>query len=223
MFGVWQAGAWSVLCGSVTPELVVGVSAGCLNGYLIASGASAGDLRRYWLDGRRARLRGLHTNIREMMQHYRPRIPFAVTVTDPLRRTLRIFRDSEITWRHLAASCALPGVLPPQRLEGRWYFDGGLLDPVPVRAAAELGATAIVALNVLPGLRSRVLAPLARSLRRAAGYRGGAPDGARVYMLAPSRMLGGMRAALAWKRERVEGWWELGAEDAGSWAKNISL
>jgi predicted acylesterase/phospholipase RssA len=32
MFGAWQAGAWSVLARHFQPDLVVGASAGSLNG-----------------------------------------------------------------------------------------------------------------------------------------------------------------------------------------------
>ena len=68
----------------------------------------------------------------------------AVVVTDLLRLKPGIFRGSEVTWRHLAASCAVPLVLPQVRIDGRWYSDGGLLNPLPVYAAVELGATEIL-------------------------------------------------------------------------------
>lgn len=38
------------------------------------------------------------------------------------------------------ASTAIPGVLPPVRLGGRWYLDGGAVENTPIRQALALGA-----------------------------------------------------------------------------------
>jgi NTE family protein len=40
----------------------------------------------------------------------------------------------------ILASTAIPGVLPPVRLDGRWYIDGGVLNNCPISHAVELGA-----------------------------------------------------------------------------------
>ena len=95
------------------------------------------------------------------MSHYSPHAGIAVVLTDVARLKPRIFRGGEITWKHLAASCALPGVLPQYRIGGRWYSDGGLLNPLPVWAAAELGATRILALHALPRIPGAWLGYLA--------------------------------------------------------------
>src|SRR5579863_3753048 len=107
LFGAWQAGAWSALAERVRPDLIVGASVGSLNGYLIAGGASPDDLRDLWLDPGFGKFRDLQPNIRSMMTRFPLRTSFAITVTDLLRLKPKIFRDAEITWRHLAASCAL--------------------------------------------------------------------------------------------------------------------
>ncbi|PPE73516.1 patatin [Solimonas fluminis] len=46
------------------------------------------------------------------------------------------------------ASCALPGVFPPVKFDGRWMLDGGLVNPVPVSAARALGADVVIAVNL---------------------------------------------------------------------------
>ena len=97
-----------------------------------------------WLDPAFARFADLPSNIRRMMAHYTLRIPFAITATELPRMKPRIFRDSEITWQHLAASCALPLALPQVRIGTHWYSDGGLLGALPSWAAAELGAKRMV-------------------------------------------------------------------------------
>ena len=49
------------------------------------------------------------------------------------------------------ASCALPLFYPPAELDGRYYVDGGVADPLPVRRAAERGAERIIAIDVGAG------------------------------------------------------------------------
>src|SRR6201996_5618257 len=46
------------------------------------------------------------------------------------------------------ASCAVPGLLPPVEIDGRHYFDGGLVHSIPVGRAVALGATVVYVLHV---------------------------------------------------------------------------
>ena len=46
------------------------------------------------------------------------------------------------------ASCAVPGLLPPVAIDGEHYFDGGLVDSIPVGHAIALGARTIYVLHV---------------------------------------------------------------------------
>jgi NTE family protein len=216
LFGAWQAGAWRALAGRFAPDLVVGASVGSLNGYAIASGASADELARFWLRPENAKFRNLPANIQDLMARFSPRVEFAVVLTDAMRLKPKIFQGAEVTWRHLAASCAIPGVLRHYRLGGRWYTDGGLLNPLPVWAAVELGATRIIALNALP---PTLLRTLARGFWRVAGHRPPLPDGVKLVTLETDGALGSMGDALRWRRDNVERWMELGFETA----KTISI
>jgi NTE family protein len=213
LFGAWQAGAWAALAGRFQPELIVGASVGSLNGYAIACGASPEELRDMWLSEQYAGFSELSTNIRGLMERP-PRIDFAVVITDLWRLKPRIVRGPEVTWRHLAASCAVPILLPQVRIEGRLYSDGGLLNPLPVWAAVELGATEIVALHALPEVPSALLKPLALGFRAIFGVNPPLPDGVSIRTIVPSRRLGTMRDALRWKRENIERWLALGYQDA---------
>jgi len=53
---------------------------------------------------------------------------------------------------HLAdairASYAMPGIFKPVRIEGRWLFDGALVNPIPVSICRALGARYVIAVNV---------------------------------------------------------------------------
>ncbi len=48
----------------------------------------------------------------------------------------------------VAASCALPGLFPPQTILGRAYVDGAVVENLPVRLAASLAPGPIIAVNV---------------------------------------------------------------------------
>lgn len=53
------------------------------------------------------------------------------------------------------ASYALPGIFKPVKLNGRWLFDGALVNPVPVSVCRALGARYVIAVNLNFDLSSR--------------------------------------------------------------------
>ncbi len=214
LFGAWQAGAWAALAGRFQPDLIVGTSVGSLNGYAIACGASPERLRELWLTEQSAGFSQLTTSIRALTEHP-ARIDFAAVITDLLRLKPRIVRGPEVTSRHLAASCAVPFFLPQVRIDGRLYSDGGLLNPLPVWAAVELGATEIVALHALPEIPSPLLKPFVLAFRAMFGVNPPVPESVSLRTILPSRRLGSMHDAMRWKRENVERWLDLGYRDAG--------
>ncbi len=48
------------------------------------------------------------------------------------------------------ASCALPGILPPRLIRGRYYVDGAVVENLPLRIAATAGRGPIIAVNLNP-------------------------------------------------------------------------
>ncbi len=75
------------------------------------------------------------------------RIPFAAVALD-------LWSGESVVLRHgrlrdvVAASCAMPGALNPVKLDGRILVDGGWSETVPIRAARQLGADFVIAVNV---------------------------------------------------------------------------
>lgn len=221
MWTAWEAGAWSVLQDRFRPDLIVGASGGAWNGWAVAGGATSEELSRQWLDPALAKVMqfSLHRTgflnpapflefSRELFGRYRPRMPFALTIVElPSLRT-HIVRDGEITWKHLAASCAIPFGFPPVEIGGRLYVDGGLRGGLPLWAAEELGARRVLALNVLTGPMFKALRTVTRSKQHG--------NGLKVTLLEPSRKLGSIRDALVWNSSNVERWIELGRSDASS-------
>ena len=51
-------------------------------------------------------------------------------------------------WRKsIRASVAIPGVFSPERIDGQWLIDGGVVNPIPVSAARALDADIVIAVN----------------------------------------------------------------------------
>jgi NTE family protein len=231
MFGAYQAGAWNVLSQRFQPDLVVGASVGAINGWAIAGASSPEDLLAMWRDPATAGLMkfrmpfppwrgfldpaGLTRMVREWYTRFKPCVPYSATVVEvPRLRLVRVSHE-RITAEHILASCAVPFGYPPVRIDGKCYVDGGVLDILPLWAAAEMGATRVVAVNVLPLMPSRSLRGAVRLIR----LFGQKPAGIRdieVVTISPRSPLGSVRDALKWKPENVRRWIQQGEEDAGA-------
>ncbi|MFA5951294.1 MAG: patatin family protein [Hyphomicrobium sp.] len=53
------------------------------------------------------------------------------------------------------ASYALPGIFRPVKIDGRWLFDGALVNPIPVSVCRALGARHVIAVNLNIDISSR--------------------------------------------------------------------
>ncbi len=167
--GAYEAGCWQTLHeAGFKPDLVVGTSAGALNGAMIVAGGEPEDLRRWWTSVRpkdviRARRdvwrirrwRGLKdlTPLGRLLAEHLPLedlhaspMEFMVTAVDIETGQEVAFSGRELRIEHLMASCALIPGIPPVRIDGRTYVDGGHWTPFPLRRALEDGATKIHAL-----------------------------------------------------------------------------
>jgi NTE family protein len=219
MWAAWEVGAWQVLRDRFTPDLIVGASAGSWIGWALAGGATTEELTNEWTNGATGKIMqvGLHSTgflrgdplmqaARELFDRYQPRVHFALTIVELPSLSVHIVRDREITWRHLAASCAIPFGFPPVEIDGRRYVDGGLRSGLPIWVAEELGATNVLALNVLstPGFRL---------LRRVMRVKRHSPN-LKLTVLEPSERLGTVRDSIVWNATKVERWIQLGQHDA---------
>jgi NTE family protein len=136
-----------------------------------------------------------------------------LTLTEVPRMKPRLVRGENVTWRHLAASCAVPCGFPPVRIEGKLYADGGLLAVLPVWAAVELGATRAVAVNALPVMPSAAVRSAANLAYRFGRNRLSA-EGIETLKVSRPAGLGSLADAMHWKASNVRRWVEMGEEDA---------
>src|SRR5947209_10553600 len=75
------------------------------------------------------------------------RIPLAVVATDLTSGEPVVFTQGNLV-DAIRASCAFPGLFEPLEIGTRCLADGGLVAPVPTRAARALGATSVIAISV---------------------------------------------------------------------------
>jgi NTE family protein len=158
----------------IAPELIVGTSAGAVNGAYIASRPAtvqtAEDLGEIWLSlrtfqvfppnpataliallGRRDHLvpnAGLKRLLSAYLQFKRLEdspIPFHVIATD-VRSGRECRLSSGDAEAAVLASAAIPGIYPVVRVGDNDLVDGGVSNNTPISGAAELGATKIYVL-----------------------------------------------------------------------------
>lgn len=75
------------------------------------------------------------------------RIPLAVVATDLTSGEPVVFTQGNLV-DAIRASCAFPGLFEPVEIGTRCLADGGLVAPVPTRAARDLGAATVLGVSV---------------------------------------------------------------------------
>ncbi|MCD4688289.1 MAG: patatin-like phospholipase family protein, partial [Desulfuromonadaceae bacterium] len=78
-------------------------------------------------------------------------IPFCTTALDLVRGEEYIFKKGNLR-QAVTASCAIPGLLPPVEIDGRFLIDGGWINAVPVKAGRSLGADVVIGVDVYSDL-----------------------------------------------------------------------
>lgn len=147
----------------IRPHCVAGTSAGSLVAALYASGLNGTDLARLalrmdesaitdWSFPARGVIRGeaLARYVRQQTQgrliEQLP-LPLGIVATDLDSGQGVLFRRGDVG-QAVRASSAVPAVFQPVRIQNREYVDGGLVSPVPVRYAREMGAEMVVAVDI---------------------------------------------------------------------------
>jgi NTE family protein len=75
------------------------------------------------------------------------KLPFYAVATDIQSGSEMIFSSGN-TGTAVRASCSIPGVFRPVQIGDRLYADGGIVSPVAVDAAKQLGADVVIAVDI---------------------------------------------------------------------------
>jgi NTE family protein len=150
----------------IRPDLIAGTSVGAIVGGAYAAGHSTDELERRfreldWFSLVRPsfRLKRSLLDTRRLGKFLRDklglttfealRVPFAAVVCD-LQSGGRVALTRGDVVRAIQASSALPGIFPPEQIDGRMLVDGGVVENLPVRVVREMGADRIIAVDLLP-------------------------------------------------------------------------
>jgi NTE family protein len=151
----------------IVPDIVVGSSAGSLVGALYAAGNNGFALNKLALDMEEAAISDWSVPLfskmsgmlkGEAIQNYvnkavnnvpleKLKISFGAVATD-LNTGMPILFQRGSTGLAVRASSAVPGLFQAVKIGDQTYVDGGLVAPVPVRFAREMGADFVIAVNI---------------------------------------------------------------------------
>jgi NTE family protein len=149
----------------IKPTLVTGTSAGSLVAAIYASGKNGAQLQKIaetmeeaaitdWTLPifNRGLLRGdalaryVNTQVNSRLIEELP-LPLGIVATDLNSGRDMVFQRGD-TGTAVRASSAVPAIFTPVKIAGREYVDGGLVSPVPVRAARKMGADLVIAVDI---------------------------------------------------------------------------
>lgn len=176
LLGAHQVGMLQALIESgITPDLIIGTSIGAVNGAMIAADPSLVTIQRmadlWTLMGQKgvldssifeqiktfsqsgthlqsnASLRQLFTDAFKVEHFEDLMVQFQCVAASIEAASIHYFEKGSLVDAVLASS-AMPGLLPPVEIDGQHYLDGGLVAPIPLDRAIELGATTIYVLQV---------------------------------------------------------------------------
>lgn len=177
--------ARALLEAGIEPDLVVGTSVGAINGAMIAHTPTIDVLDRLvaaWSSDLARRVYGQprwqqFARLMRHRNHFNSPVPLQRLLVEQLGGDLE-FSDLAIPFFAVAASVerarerwfssgplipavmassAVPGILPPVRIDGEHFYDGGLVASIPLGRAIEEGARTIYVLQV-----GRIEEPLRR-------------------------------------------------------------
>jgi len=158
------------------PNLILGTSVGAINGLVVASNPTSAVIdrlldvwrsvgesnevygERAWDQVSRAIRTGTHLHsakpLRDRLEQDFGHLTFAELAVEFQCCAASIERAAEHWFTQgpvvpaVMASAAVPGLLPPARVDGEHYLDGGIVNSIPVGRAVEMGADRIFVLQV---------------------------------------------------------------------------
>ena len=147
----------------IKPKIVTGTSAGSFVGSIYASGKTPYQLQQIALTLKESDIRDLTLNSQgvvqgQKLQNYvnkhianKPIEQFPIRFAAVATR-LDTGRKAEFikgnAGQAVRASCSIPNVFVPATIAGKQYVDGGLVSPIPVKTAKDMGADIVIAVDI---------------------------------------------------------------------------
>lgn len=147
----------------IKPQIVTGTSAGSFVGSLYASGKTPYQLQALALKLDESELRDLTLSkqgflIGQKLQDYvntqvknKPIQQFPIrfaAIATALDSGQKVAFNQGNVGQAVRASCSIPNVFIPATIAGKRYVDGGLVSPIPVESARDMGADLVIAVDI---------------------------------------------------------------------------
>lgn len=148
----------------IRPDFIVGTSAGSIVGSVYASGKTAAELREIALQLKANDIRDVDVSLKgffngQKVEDYinqqvqgmplqQLKIPMYVVATELKNGKQTVFNYGN-TGQAVRASVSIPSMFKPTKIGEIEYVDGGLVSPVPVQVARDLGADIVIAVDIL--------------------------------------------------------------------------
>lgn len=166
--GLAHVGALKVLAeAAIRPDYIAGTSIGAIIGAWLALGKPLDELEALCLSFDRSKawrefvdignprysflagkkVKRFVQNIFGRKQFSDCQIPLAIVATDLANGQEVIIRQGSLA-QAILASVAIPGLLPPVQIDGRYLVDGGSTNITPASVVSQLGAKIIIALDL---------------------------------------------------------------------------
>jgi NTE family protein len=137
--------------------------------------------------------------------------PYAAVATNLRTGRETCFRSGSLL-DAVRASISVPGLLEPFYLDGEWYVDGGIVNPIPVSTCRILGADVVIAVDVNRDWKSKIekqQAPLENDPKQNALDENHDPE------IFPLRLTKGFKDRVG---EAISGLWRGNTEKPGLYA-----
>ncbi|MFH1655066.1 MAG: patatin-like phospholipase family protein [Candidatus Omnitrophota bacterium] len=169
-YGFAHVGVLKVLEENNIPiDIISGTSMGALIAAMWAAGFTIEDIEKQILDlGRKfslfhlpgialpfkgmlksRRLEKIFKGIFKDKTFYDLKYNLKIVAFDFIKRKTKIL-DKGLLYKAIAASCAMPGIFEPVKVEKDILLDGGILKPLPTKILLNHGANKIIAINITP-------------------------------------------------------------------------
>lgn len=148
----------------IKPDFIVGTSAGSIVGSIYASGKTPAELRKVAMNLQVQDVRDINFGLQGFFDGKKIEkfvneqvgylaleklpIPMYVVATE-LKNGGKVVFNQGNTGQAVRASISIPSMFVPAKIANKEYVDGGLVSPVPVNIARELGADIVIAVDIL--------------------------------------------------------------------------
>ena len=185
--GSFQAGVWKYLVQiGWKPDIICGTSVGSINACAIGSSMDAETIIHLWTTYNRRRMYHLNllqfaayllsqraikpildtTPLKKMIQNNldfkalkKSSTEIIITAVNMLTGHPEFFNQKEIEIEHILASSAMPLLFPWQEINGKPYWDGGVMVNTPIAPALDFGADESSVVLLSPEGHKKLLKP----------------------------------------------------------------